>query len=146
MECRFGSHLYGTSTENSDQDYKGIYMPTLRDVVNGLYPQQLKYNTGNDQTKNGPEDIDSEIYCIQKFLQLAFDGETVAIDMLHCPDDMLVVDSLEWQFLRANRARFYTKNMKAYIGYCRTQAAKYGIKGSRLDDCQKVLSFFSTLE
>lgn len=125
MECRFGSHLYGTSTENSDQDYKGIYMPTLRDVVNGLYPQQLKYNTGNDQTKNGPEDIDSEIYCVQKFLQLAFDGETVAIDMLHCPDDMLVVDSLEWQFLRANRARFYTKNMKAYIGYCRTQAAKY---------------------
>ena len=25
---KFGSHLYGTNTENSDTDLKGIYMPT----------------------------------------------------------------------------------------------------------------------
>jgi hypothetical protein len=39
------------------------------------------------------------------------------------------------------RSRFYTKNLKAFIGYARRQAAKYGIKGSRLAEVRMVARF-----
>jgi hypothetical protein len=35
---------------------------------------------------------------------------------------------------------FYTKNMKAFLGYCRKQASKYGVKGSRLKSMEDVLT------
>ena len=42
----FGSHLYGTNTENSDTDYKGIYLPSKNDCylnnVKKYYPIKNK--------------------------------------------------------------------------------------------------------
>jgi hypothetical protein len=32
----------------------------------------------------------------------------------------------------SNKERFYTKNLQSFVGYAKRQAAKYGIKGSRL--------------
>jgi hypothetical protein len=53
--------------------------------------------------------------------------------MLHAPENMLVESSPIWESIVANRHHFYTKNLRAFIGYARKQAAKYGIKGSRLN-------------
>lgn len=33
LEMKFGSHLYGTNTPNSDLDYKAIYLPTAREII-----------------------------------------------------------------------------------------------------------------
>lgn len=35
VELEFGSHLYGTSTPNSDRDYKAIYIPEAIDILLG---------------------------------------------------------------------------------------------------------------
>ena len=61
--------------------------------------------------------------------------------MLHAPDEMIVEKSPVWDLIIQNREKFYTKNLKAFVGYARRQAAKYGIKGSRLNDAQRVLDF-----
>ena len=37
---KFGSHLYGTNTTDSDTDYKGVYMPTKRQILLGKCPKQ----------------------------------------------------------------------------------------------------------
>jgi hypothetical protein len=52
--------------------------------------------------------------------------------------------SPEWRFLKRHRIFFYTKNMRAFIGYARKQAAKYGIKGSRLNAVREALAFLIT--
>lgn len=141
MRCRFGSHLYGTDTPASDQDFKGVFLPSEREALLQRVPKSQHSTTGSPLAKNTASDTDSEIYSLHHFLKLAGQGQTVAIDMLHCPDAFLLETSEAWAFIRAHRSRFYTRRMEAFVGYCRTQAAKYGIKGSRLADCRRVVAF-----
>jgi len=145
FKTKFGSYLYGTATEKSDTDYKGIYLPKIEDCILQKISKSINNITKKDLTqKNTSDDIDHEIYSLQYFLQLAYKGETVALDMLHTPKGFEEISSAEWEFLRENRAKFYTKNLKAYVGYCKMQAAKYGIKGSRLSDSEKIINFLKT--
>lgn len=130
VEMEFGSHLYGLSTPSSDTDYKGIYIPTVKDLVFGAKSSIVSSTGGSG--KNSSSDVDYEYVSIQKFIKDALSGQTYTIDMLHCSEPMQA--SSEWYYIVNNRTKFYTKNMKSYIGYVKQQAAKYGIKGSRLSD------------
>lgn len=134
-----GSHLYGLNTDNSDTDFKGIYLPDTDDVLLNRYKSEIRHSTGGEHEKNTSADIDTVIFSLPKFIKMACDGETIAIDMLHCSEP--IEDSAIWQFLRDNRSKFYTRNMKAFLGYCKKQAAKYGIKGSRLAAIEQTLGY-----
>jgi hypothetical protein len=57
--------------------------------------------------------------------------------MLHCVEP--TVSSPVWEELVANRTKFYSKNLKAFVGYVKQQAAKYGVKGSRLADIKQAI-------
>ena len=35
MKTVFGSHLYGLSTPESDMDFKGVFVPTAREIILG---------------------------------------------------------------------------------------------------------------
>ena len=138
----FGSHLYGTDTPDSDQDFKGVFLPSREQILLGKIPKSLSEKTKKDNSsKNTSEDIDFETYSLHYFIHLACEGETVALDMLHAPDEMIIEKSPIWDLIKSQRQRFYTKNLKAFVSYARRQASKYGIKGSRLNDAQKVLEF-----
>ena len=139
LKMVYGSHLYGTNTLNSDKDYKGIFMPSKEQIFLGKIPKSYNEQTGNDKSKNTAKDVDTEMYSLHYFLKLACEGQTVALDMLHAPDNMILETSDIWREIVKERHRFYTKNMNAFVGYARRQAAKYGIKGSRLADAKKVL-------
>lgn len=141
VKMNFGSHLYGTNTENSDRDYKGVYLPELSDCILGAVKRSINNNSkSNTEQKNTKDDFDSEIYSLQYFLlELGKNGDTTFLDMIHAPDSALIETSEVWQFLRENRSKFYTKSLKSYIGYCRGQAAKYGIRGSKLEEAEKIL-------
>lgn len=135
-EMIFGSRMYGTDTPDSDMDIKGIYLPTLEERRAGQFPKSLVYSSGNDKSKNTKEDVDYEYYSLDYFITLAKVGETVAIDMLHSNETLR--SSPIWERIVKERQRFISKNMQAYLGYCQKQAAKYGLKGSRLDTIQRV--------
>ena len=135
----FGSHLYGTSTLESDKDYKGIFMPTKKQIFLGNIPKSYNETTKQGSEKNTSEDIDTEIYSLHYFIKLACEGQTVALDMLHAPGNMILETSDIWNEIVKNKEKFYTKNLKAFIGYARRQASKYGIKGSRLNAAKKVI-------
>lgn len=135
-----GSTLYGLETENSDVDYKGIYIPSLEDMILGKESVTKQSSTGEKDQKNQSGDIDEQYFSLQKFIEMACAGETVAIDMLHCNDKNLISSSPLWDELVSMRAMFYTTNMKAFLGYCKKQAAKYGIKGSRLSALESVVN------
>lgn len=142
MKCLFGSHLYGLDTPTSDLDYKGIAFQSNKDFILNGPRKHIEYSsTGKNDSKNSYEDIDIEIYTIHGFLKHALDGQTVAMDMLHCPDDKLIETSYHWNFIRKNRSKFYSKNIDSFISYALGQASKYGIKGSRLNDAKLVLDW-----
>lgn len=143
---RFGSHLYGTNTENSDSDYKGIFIPKIDNILLGDVPKSINFNTNNSNKKNSNEDIDCELYSINYWMKLAAEGETFAIDMLHTNTENTIFKSEIWDLIKENRKLFYSKNMKAFVGYAKSQAAKYGLKGSRLASSKKLKIFLEALD
>ncbi|MCK5613169.1 nucleotidyltransferase domain-containing protein [Candidatus Pacearchaeota archaeon] len=142
---KFGSHLYGMNTPDSDTDYKGIYLPTRKQILEGDIPKAASYKTKSTKeegVRNGKDDIDLQIFSLHHFMKLAMKGETVALDMMHAPAEWPLVSSDIWDTIQRLRGKFYTKNLKSFVSYARKQAAKYGIKGSRLADIKKVMEFF----
>lgn len=144
MATVFGSKLYGTATPESDTDYKGVFLPSVKNIILQQVPKAMcEHTKKNKESKNTADDFDQEIYSLHYFLKLACAGETVAIDMLHVPLEKLEVCTDIWENIYSNRSKFYTKKLNSYLGYCRTQAAKYGIKGSRLSTVKEFLNFLS---
>jgi thermostable 8-oxoguanine DNA glycosylase len=137
----FGSHLYGTDTPESDKDYKGIFMPSKEEIFLGKIPKSISETTkSGSASKNTADDIDTDMYSLQYFIELALKGETVALDMLHTPTHPFTINTSPiWEELKSLRSKFYTKNLKSFVGYCRKQAAKYGIKGSRISAAKSVM-------
>ena len=142
VKMMFGSHLYGTATPSSDEDYKGVFLPSRSEILLNRIPKSYSESRKKGEgEKNNEDDIDIEIYSLHYFIKLACEGQTVALDMLHAPSNMILEKSEVWDDIVTNRQLFYTKNLKAFIGYARRQASKYGIKGSRLDAVQRVIDF-----
>jgi predicted nucleotidyltransferase len=139
VKIKFGAHLYGTATPDSDVDYKGIFLPTKEELLLGRVPKSHNYSTGQDESRNTKYDIDIELYSFHYFIKLACDGQTVAMDMLHASENMILQKSKIWQAIVKNKQKFYTKNLKSFIDYARRQASKYGIKGSRINAALLVL-------
>ncbi len=146
VKMKFGAHLYGTATPESDVDYKGIFLPTKEELLLGRVPKSHNYSTGKDESRNTRNDIDIELYSFHYFIKLACDGQTVAMDMLHAPGDMILQKSKIWDAIVKNKQKFYTKNLRSFIDYARRQASKYGIKGSRINAALQVLEMLKKVD
>lgn len=145
FETRFGSHVYGTSTPESDTDYKGIFIPAARDILlQRAAKTSVSRNTKkDDRAKNTNADVDIELFTLQSFIRLCAEGQTVAIDMLFTPEEFWVERSAVWNVIISERHRLVHRGVSAFVGYCQTQAAKYGIKGSRIRTIKEAISFLS---
>lgn len=140
VEMIFGSHLYGLSGPNSDKDFKQVFMPSMQSIFLDGPEQSQTFSTGSNFSKNTADDVDMEKFSFDKFMTLATKGEMIAFDMLHAPESAWTVDAdIVWTKLVENRDMFYSKNMKAYLGYVRKQAAKYSCKGSKLNVLENIL-------
>ena len=58
VKMKFGSHLYGTASEHSDTDYKGVYLPSREAVLLGDIQKCLNHSTGCGTSKNKACDVD----------------------------------------------------------------------------------------
>ena len=146
VEMRFGSHLYGTATPASDTDYKSVFIPDPRDILLQRVPNTVNRNSKTDtRGKNTAADVDREAFSLQKFLNLAADGQTVAMDMLFAPPEMCSLSSPLWTHIQSERHRLLSRRCQAFLGYCRSQANKYGIKGSRMSAARQARDIFDWL-
>lgn len=144
IEIKFGSHLYGTNTPTSDLDFKAIYLPTARDIILGKVKTTIsKSRPKAECERNNKDDVDMEIFSLDRFLELLCEGQTVALDILFAPGDMYMQCTDEGLNIIAhiynNREKLLTRNVNAFVGYARQQAAKYGIKGSRMDALKRTM-------
>lgn len=136
-----GSHLFGTNTPASDRDYKGVYLPSKQDILLGTAKASVNQRTNESGQKNTKDDVDVEFYSLQKFMQMLHEGQTVALELLWTPEEQLISTSPFWEELRAHRAELLHKKVTSFVGYCKTQADKYGVKGSRMAAAKRVLTY-----
>lgn len=142
--CKFGSHLYGTHSPESDLDYKGIFLPSKESLLLGHKVKSLHYSSGKDNSRNSNEDIDIDLWSLQYFLELISKGETNAIDVLYSitNKNCLVHYDTGLNDLFYNPLKLFDPvNCNAFVGYAIGQAKKYGIKGSRLGVIKQVYEY-----
>jgi hypothetical protein len=149
LEFKFGSHLYGTNTPSSDLDFKGIYLPTAQEIVLGRVKGTIqKSRPKADCERNTKDDVDSEYFTLCRYLELLTEGQTVALDVLFA--NTLTFYTVQGTEIMAriyeNRERLITRNVNAFVGYARQQAAKYGIKGSRMDALKRTMEMLDSLK
>lgn len=145
VSIKFGSHLYGTSTPASDLDLKGVHLPDAQSILLGRVKGVINTQTkANPIERNTADDVDFESFTLQKFLTLVAEGQTVALDMLFAPEWALTAEpSPLWRTIQANRHRLLTSRYAAFVGYCRTQANRYGIRGSRVASARAAMEFLA---
>lgn len=148
VEGIFGSKLYGTDNENSDSDYKGIFLPSFEDCVLDRISKTISANTNNsNSSKNTKDDIDRMFFSLQYFGILCARGDMVAFDLLHTPDNKITFcDEIIWTKIRNMRSKFYSKDIRGYLGYIGKQVNKYGFKGSRVNQLQKSIEILKKLD
>lgn len=152
FKTKFGSHLYGTSTPSSDEDWKAVFIPDAKSIILGRGKDSFNRNDKQDdrsgtQRKNEPGEVDIEYHSLKKLLSLAAQGQTVALDMLFATP-LVEQGRIEgrtseiWRHVWLNRDRLASRQSKSFIGYAYQQASKYGVKGSRMAAAEKVSLFF----
>lgn len=145
---KFGSHLYGTNSPESDTDYKGLFLPNKDQCYLNRIKKSFTYSTGDNSSRNDAKDVDIQLWSLQYFLKLVSTGETNALDLLysHTYPEMVLysVDKMNNIFNNHNNL-FSSKDCTAYISYAINQAKKYGIKGSRLGVLKKVVGFLKNV-
>lgn len=129
FKCLFGSRLYGTEVPGSDFDYKCVFTTDFDTYL----LKRGKLDT-DPVTTYDPEGVKTEVeaFHIQEFARLLSQNQTIAMTMLFAPRETWLEASPAWEELVANRDKVISKHILPYIGYARSQAIKYSLKGDRL--------------
>lgn len=141
-QTKYGSHLYGTSTPESDVDYKSIVLPSFASLmINKQLRNQVSTTGGSG--KNTALDIDHETINLQTFAQDFIKGQTYALEIAFSVlsdnhTDKKIYDKRFVVFVQELTSRFLTSNIKALVGYAVNQANLYSRKGSRYDSILKL--------
>ena len=138
-KCIHGSRLYDLHGESSDHDFKGIFLPDIKECL-------LMRATKNETKKIVEENSEFENFALQVFLRLCQNSEDITVAMLHAEGNKVLVDSDIYQYLRNNRTKFYTKRMTGSLGYARSMTLKYGFRADRMKAVEKVLAVLNKAE
>jgi len=146
LKIRTGSHLYGTNTENSDEDYAGIFLPPPEYLLGLKRVEEIDLGKKDklESGKNSPNAIDFKLYSLQKFVKLALDNNPNILEMLFVNDNNIdYIDPIGKKLLSL-RYMFPSKNIKyRFLGYAISQKHKMVIK---LDNYEKLLEAIRKLD
>ena len=111
MSCYAGSQLYGTTTELSDVDIRGVFIPTPEYFLGFLHRiEQIEL----------PED--TVYYDIRKFLNLCLQCNPSIIGLLFTPAECMIYSTWEWDVIVKNRQLFLSKKARyTFAGYAVSQ-------------------------
>lgn len=109
-----GSHAYGTNVETSDEDYAGVYIQSVDDLLSNNYKEQV-----ND------DKCDTVFYELKRFLELLATANPTMIELLNTPDDCIIYKHPAFDYILENKNVFITKKCKqSFGGYAKQQISK----------------------
>jgi len=146
---QYGSKLFGTDNINSDTDYKGIFIPSARDVLLKKDIEHYNYTSGENNSKNGKEDVDLQLYSIYKWFNLLKKGETGALDLLFSlfrEDTQVYNDEGFTSVMKQNYQKFYNRHLHSFVGYCVGQSKLYNVRGERFSELHDFVEYFANID
>ena len=143
-KIRTGSHLYGTSTEESDEDFIGIFIPPKDYVMGVKRCEQVILSTKTSQSaRNSKGDIDYTVYCLIKFIHLAIGSNPNIIELFFVEHPCLLYCNEFGRRLKEAYPLFISK--KAYHtfkGYAYSQRKKLEIKKEHMTGRKELATKF----
>lgn len=138
--CIYGSHLFGTASETSDLDIKGIYIPHKESLLLGEYDNVINIKG---------KDVDFEVWSIQYCKHLINKGDTNVFSVLYSqsyPDAVILSDPRFSLFFNNETIKRYLlhNKIKGIVRYCQDQAEVYVIKSNRINSLKTVDEFLKT--
>jgi len=125
-----GSIAYGTNTDLSDTDYRGVCIPP-EEYLLGLKTFNEYNTTGGKTFKNTKDDIDIAIAHINKFVVDAMAGVPNNIEILFTKPEHIIIKDQFGDELISHRHDFLTKTLKhKFGGYAHAQLKALITKGS----------------
>lgn len=149
LKIRTGSHLYGTNTPESDEDFSGIFIAD-EDYYFGLKSiEELDLSTEhkNEFGKNTSDAIDYKLYEIKKFARLALTNNPNIIEHLFVNRENILYANNYANMLLRNAHLFPNKGAyDKFIGYANSQRHKMIIKLDNYEQLAAALEFFKEQE
>jgi hypothetical protein len=131
-----GSHLFGTATEASDTDYKGVFIPSRMDILMCEVRDVVRWQEG---------DVETEMYALKRFFHAVGQGHTVAIETLFTPAAYTIQKRAGlWDGIQRNADKLVTRKSEAFVRYARDQAARYACRGDRMAALQAVFAIIES--
>jgi predicted nucleotidyltransferase len=114
FEAISGSRAYGTNTEASDTDFRGVFILPAEDLFGLNYIDQV-----SDETN------DSIYYELGRFLQLLQAQNPNIIELLNMPEENILFKHPVFEEILSNKKRFLSKACKnSFAGYAIAQIKK----------------------
>ena len=114
MECRSGSHAYGTSTPESDVDIRGVFVQPLEDILKGGFVEQVS-DEKNDVT----------FYELGRFVELLIGNNPNISELISIPEDCIIFKHPQFKKLEDLKPQILTKKVRwTFAGYAIDQIKK----------------------
>jgi hypothetical protein len=139
-----GSRLYGTFTETSDYDARGVCILEDPAFYFGWqkFEQKDKWSSGEDKV----------VYDIRKALKLICDGNPNMVELLFTPDEFVIFCDDDWQKFRDVRYETLSQQMvDRYFGWAYSEYKKImnksdnGINGKQMSHSVRLLRMLHEL-
>lgn len=141
-----GSYSYGTNTENSDQDYLGIYLNTKEELLGLQSSEELTENITSkaENGRNTKDAVDCKYYELRKFCRLALKGNPTILEILFVNKKNIIEITKEGEELLSLRNEFLSKNIyNSFMGYAFSQKKKAFIKSENINHIERFYNWIS---
>lgn len=141
FRCVYGSQLFGTSTPDSDEDFRSVVLPSRDNVLLGRANQIVQ--TESRERANVAGDVDRTDLTVQAFLGLLQKSEVTAIETLFATP---VFFTPEWEKIYARRHDLVSANVQKFVGFSKSQVMRYGGRGQDVAAALDVLKVLDGIE
>ena len=135
FRCVYGSKLFGTSTPDSDDDFRSVIIPSDTDILLGR-ASKIRQTESRDRA-NIAGDVDKTEIPVQAFLSLLMESELTAIETLFAPP---LEKTEEWDVIYDNRHHLISSNVSKFTGFSKSQIMRYGGRGEDFSAAKELIS------
>ena len=137
-----GSHLYGTSTPESDFDYEGWFIEPPAYVIGNGSCLEVDFSTKSPSKfseRNTPKDIDCKLYSLRNFFGLAMKSNPNKLEHFFIPDRNIVYknDAFYQRVIDAKDLFISLRSKHSFQGYAHSQKKKLLTKKLRLEELRE---------
>lgn len=149
LEIKVGSHLYGTTRPDSDEDFSGVFIPPINYYfgLDKVEEVDLGVVSKLPNGRNAPDAIDRKFYEFRKFVTLALENNPNVLSHLFVDEKNIIFINDIGRELLNNKQLFLHKGLKhRFIGYSISQKKKLIVKRDNYKDLESGLYHITNLK